>query len=522
MNVEIDNARVAWSWAVEREKVEQLDRAAEGICSFYLERMRCEEGNAVCQAAIESVSAMASLPTSTSRKSPRALTHNQAQKCEPGGTVSRRELLSEQQLALRVWARLLVWQGHFKREAGDVESYERLLSQSLSLVETAEQDGQDVRAEKAFALLWMGDRLLHSGRREGRQLYERSLALYRQLGDRWGTARVLRGMGWTAWYHGDYDKAERSLWESQAIFRSIRDYAQAETAYYWLSQLAYHRGEAEEAVRLARRSIGQGVLYPGTQNAVLGEVLPLSGNYAEAHTCLEEALAACAEQSTHRRLVLYAIPYLAAVKAGLGLYEDARDLAQRGLEGARELRNRRRVGFNLCVLGSVALAEGAFAEAEGRLQASVAVYREIGMLAELGWALACKGYAARGLGQPERAWPFLAEALQIGAEIGAFFPPITALPAVALLLIEENQVERAVELYACVMRYPYATNSRWFEDVAGREISAAEETLQPKVVAGAQERGQARDLWATAEELLDELISGGESSRLANQPEGRG
>jgi len=48
-------------------------------------------------------------------------------------------------------------------------------------------------------------------------------------------------------------------------------------------------------------------------------------------------------------------------------------------------------------------------------------------------------------------------------------------------------------------------NSRWFEDVAGREIAAAAEALPPEVVAAAQERGRARDLWATVEELLDEL-----------------
>jgi hypothetical protein len=53
--------------------------------------------------------------------------------------------------------------------------------------------------------------------------------------------------------------------------------------------------------------------------------------------------------------------------------------------------------------------------------------------------------------------------------------------------------------------YPYAANSRWFEDVAGREIAAAAEVLSPEAVTEAQERGRSRDLWATVEELLDEL-----------------
>ena len=68
-------------------------------------------------------------------------------------------------------------------------------------------------------------------------------------------------------------------------------------------------------------------------------------------------------------------------------------------------------------------------------------------------------------------------------------------------------------LYALASRYPLVTNSRWFDDVAGRDISAVAETLPPNVVVAAQDRGRARDLWTTAEELLatfteDELSDG--------------
>jgi tetratricopeptide (TPR) repeat protein len=237
----------------------------------------------------------------------------------------------------------------------------------------------------------------------------------------------------------------------------------------------------------------------------LGEVLPLSGNYTEAHSLLEEARALCAERGARRVQLFYVTPHLATVKVGLGLYKEARILAQAGLDGAREMRNQRRIGFNLCVLGGVALVEGVYVEAEQWLQESIAIYREIGMRAELGWALACRGYVARGLGQPNRARQVLREALQIGMEIGAFFPPIIALPAVALLLVDQNQVERAVELYALAIRYPYVSHSRWFEDVAGKHVVAVAAALPAEVVAAAQERGRQRDLWATVEELLAEL-----------------
>jgi hypothetical protein len=80
-----------------------------------------------------------------------------------------------------------------------------------------------------------------------------------------------------------------------------------------------------------------------------------------------------------------------------------------------------------------------------------------------------------------------------------------AVPMVALLAADEGRTEQAVVLYALTSRYPFVTNSRWFEDVAGRHIAAAAKALPPDAVAAAQERGRARDLWATARELLDEL-----------------
>jgi hypothetical protein len=62
-----------------------------------------------------------------------------------------------------------------------------------------------------------------------------------------------------------------------------------------------------------------------------------------------------------------------------------------------------------------------------------------------------------------------------------------------------------VQFYALASRYPLVANSCLSEDVAGRHIAAVAATLPPDVVAAAQERGRARDLEATVEELLVEL-----------------
>jgi hypothetical protein len=86
-----------------------------------------------------------------------------------------------------------------------------------------------------------------------------------------------------------------------------------------------------------------------------------------------------------------------------------------------------------------------------------------------------------------------------------FLPLMTALTGMALLLADQGDIERAIEIYALALQNGHVANSRWYEDVAGRYIATVANTLSPEVVAAAQARGRARDLWATAKELLAEL-----------------
>jgi hypothetical protein len=85
---------------------------------------------------------------------------------------------------------------------------------------------------------------------------------------------------------------------------------------------------------------------------------------------------------------------------------------------------------------------------------------------------------------------------------------MSVLPFAALLLADWGEVERAIEIYAMVSRYPFVANSRLWEAVAGERIAAAAATLPSDAVAAAQEQGRARDLEATVAELLAELTEG--------------
>ena len=155
-------------------------------------------------------------------------------------------------------------------------------------------------------------------------------------------------------------------------------------------------------------------------------------------------------------------------------------------------------------MGTEALTREAYAEAHRLLQESLAIFRKIGYPRELGYVLACVGVAECELGRPRQAQQYLHEGLQLVAESRHFYAAF-ALLGIALLYARRGESARAVELHALASRYPLVANSRGFADTFGRHIAAVAATLPPDVVAAAQERGRARDLWATMEELLKEL-----------------
>jgi hypothetical protein len=107
-----------------------------------------------------------------------------------------------------------------------------------------------------------------------------------------------------------------------------------------------------------------------------------------------------------------------------------------------------------------------------------------------------------------QAQNFIVESLQIAVETKIYLPHLNGLTSAALLLAERGESERAVELYTLALQQRHVANSRWYADVVEPCIRAAAKTLPPEVIAAAEARGQARDLWATAAELLAEFDAG--------------
>jgi tetratricopeptide (TPR) repeat protein len=343
----------------------------------------------------------------------------------------------------------------------------------------------------------------------------RSLELYRALDDRWGMAKAQTVLGGALFVRGEYREARRWLEGSLSLLRALGDRRERVWPYHWLTWTLDGLGQFEEAERVAQEgvAVAQQVGDRGLvawANGCLCDALRASGRFAETRPLLEAYLAYGRETGV-KGIESWGWWTLGLNTTHLGAYEEARAAVQKALTLSQAAGQRGRVAINHMELGRLAVAERQYGAAQEWLQRSYAFYRQV---AEQYWIIgevfAALALADWGLGQMDRAGQHINRALRVVAKTHGHPVALYSLPAAALLLMDGRErsptaVERAVELYALASRYGFVANSRWFEDVAGREISAAAEALPPDAVAAAKERGRARDLWATVEELLAEL-----------------
>ena len=80
-------------------------------------------------------------------------------------------------------------------------------------------------------------------------------------------------------------------------------------------------------------------------------------------------------------------------------------------------------------------------------------------------------------------------------------------PVSVLKLAHDGRFERSIELYSLAQRFGHIKNSRWFKNVAGRELDGVGAALSPEVASAAEARGRELDLWQTADELLEEYTT---------------
>jgi tetratricopeptide (TPR) repeat protein len=467
----MENARAACLWAADQGRADRINEAVHALGLYHFLQGAAEAGEATFRALVERLGIGAHQPLGSDRGVQWAV------------------------------ARLCLWRSTFASLMGDSARSNSFTQDALAILDSPVLAGEDTRPERATVWMRLGYAVRDTDPEDARIRFHRSQQLFKEVGDPLGLSDALEGLGRAARNLRDFVAAQLAVAESLRLRQEAGDGLGTREATALLGHIALWQGDFARAEHLIR----QGLKTPELTTHWLGLSQFFAGRFKVARATAAGSIAHFSDVG-QRREEAYSMVILGQCHLHLGDYQTASDNAQEGLEMAESVGFPRGTGMGLGLLGAVALAEANYDEARTRCEASLAVWQQSsGHPSEFEGELACMALAAWGLGNRGEAWKYLRAQLAWAQESRMLMPVLFGLVAAARLLADEGQIERAIELYALVSRYPFVAHSRWFEDVARNKMASVAANLPAEVVEAARERDQARDLIATVEKHLTEL-----------------
>ncbi len=333
--------------------------------------------------------------------------------------------------------------------------------------------------------------------------------MFRELSDRRQLADTLYTLGNLARLRSAYGEAEQLFEECLVIRQKLEDAPGAAIVLMDLGLLALNQGENKKGEGLARRNYvilqrAGGEINNAEGLASYGVTLAILGEYASAQPLIQKSMDLFESNGAKERLAQLT-SFLSMCLLHLGEYKEAYDIGQRSLNLYEEIGPWGYMDLARGRQSYAALAIESYDEAEQLARQAIAGSRKMGDLNRVSTFLTCLGYVFRAQGDARASKETIFEALQIATDIKNYFSLMYALLASALLMVDNDEIERAVEIIALVKQYPFLARSRWMDDTAGRVVESAAAALAPDMVTAAQARGRSLDMWDLAAQLLEEL-----------------
>jgi predicted ATPase/DNA-binding CsgD family transcriptional regulator/DNA-binding XRE family transcriptional regulator len=183
------------------------------------------------------------------------------------------------------------WRFHWHRSEGS-----RWLERALAWDNTAPTTWRAKALIGAGVMANMGRDYLKAA-----TLHREALAMYRELGDRWATARALMHLGEALGGQGDTEQARVLFEESLTLFRDLGEEPLATLVLKNLGQLANRRGDITQATELLKEALElskEAEFAWGRAEVLmlLGDVTRDRDDQAQASSMFAEALALYGEQ----------------------------------------------------------------------------------------------------------------------------------------------------------------------------------------------------------------------------------
>jgi predicted ATPase/DNA-binding CsgD family transcriptional regulator len=355
----------------------------------------------------------------------------------------------------RLWGRLLA------RVNDSPQKLQNELEQALQIAKH-----YDDRAEIALCLYRLAE--IAEDRVQSEDLLKQSLNYYRELGDRYEEADVLFKLMSNLMhsnYVGVWNDFKKYGYESLRLRREIGDQVGIAWSIAPIAHGATAEGRFAESEQLWQERIALGQKVGATGLVALGyahisySVYFNQGNFIKADACAREAIRIGTK-------INFSNP----------------------------------IGFGLTTLGLIASIEEDYPKAKTLCQQAAASTSFTWIIGLAAWGSAL---AACGLGDYQAVSEFLPDAIKHLIYIFGYVGTVDCLPIAAILLAQEGEPIRAVELLALAYSHPALTGG-WIEkwSLLTRICTQLEETLGNRVYAAAWERGMRLDLDEVATELM--------------------
>jgi predicted ATPase/DNA-binding SARP family transcriptional activator len=474
---EHDNIRRALAWAQERDVESQL-RLASGLLWFWHIRGFKNEG---CQWLAQGLSSY-------------ALERGE------GPLLPTRALIR---------AKGLFTMGFLKIMSNEWEMGAVLSEESLSLFRELGAAG---RRGMAYAL-WNMSVIADSKQDYQWQqaLLEEGLAVFKDLGDKFGAAQCLMSLGFVAMHYRDYEQARICIEGHLALRKEIGDMDGVAIALDDLGFLAASQGNYEQARINYESSLS---LFRELRNkwamswvlADVGSAAIAQGDFEQATKIFEEARSYHQDLGDRSRFTITLIR-LGSIARSQGDYERANQLHEEGLALSREFGEKFWIAYALRNLGLTAFARGNDSQAEKRFEEALMVSREIGEKIQAALALYGLGRIAQAQGSYTSARVRHTEGITIIRD-----ETIVAehLEGFAMLAAGENHLERAARLFGASQKFhsPFLFEMSAKERAEHDEVIAAIcASLGEQAFAAAWEQGKTMTLDEAVKYALEESHS---------------
>ncbi|HEX6383211.1 MAG TPA: protein kinase, partial [Anaerolineae bacterium] len=222
ITLDIDNVRMAWWHAIERQDVRALEQSAACLWLYSDMRGALHEGEAAFRQATAAFSDVVDVDSEVT--------------------------VPDERVSLLGF--LIAGQGMMRAQRGELEAGRTMMEKGIALLRRFVADDRH-KYRVAFSLVWLGWVVfLQAKNDEAERLIQESLALFTDIGDRWGIAKSLFALGNNYTAIGQLKASEKPLRECLTICKEIDDRRGLLLANRNLSILTYWFGDYAQTKQL--------------------------------------------------------------------------------------------------------------------------------------------------------------------------------------------------------------------------------------------------------------------------------